>query len=115
MKEKTNLKQVEAAMDAFGSERLRWLLGKGDVLLNKGELADEKYDELVQKTVRDEVERSYIAKILEAAPATVSSLAKATKMETDRIVWNLLAMLKWGRAEIVGKEGHEYLYGIKEV
>ena len=115
MKENATLDKIEAAIDAFSSERLRWLVGKGDVLIQEGELQKERLDELLVKTVRDEIERSFIMKQLQEAPKTVCELAKATKMETDRVLWNILAMMKWNLVEIKGEEKREYIYGIKEV
>ena len=115
MKEKATLDKIEAAMDAFGRERLRWLMGKGDVLIQRGDLTEEHLEELLKKTVRDEIERSYIAKQLENAHSTISQISKATRIDKERVVWNLLAMMKWNRVEIVGQEGAEYLYALKGV
>ena len=115
MKENATLDKIEAAINAFSSERLRWLVGKGDVLTQEGELEKERLDDLLRKTVREEIERSFITQQLEDAPKTVSAIAKATKMKKDRVLWNLLAMMKWNRVEIKGEEKREYIYGIKEV
>jgi hypothetical protein len=115
MKESATLDNIEAAIDAFSRERLRWLVGKGDVLIQEGELKKEHLDELLEKTVREEIERSFISKQLEDAPKTVSEIAKATKMEKERVLWNILAMMKWNLVEIKGEEKREYIYAIKEV
>ncbi|UCE09881.1 MAG: hypothetical protein JSW61_13055 [Candidatus Thorarchaeota archaeon] len=115
MKEKITLADVEAAVDAFSGERLRWLIGKGDILVQGGKLTQRRFDELVEKTVRDEVERSNIERVLATGPATITKIAKQTRMDKERILWNLLAMLKWNRVEIVGDEKREYVYDIKEV
>jgi hypothetical protein len=115
LKERVTLKDVAAATDAFSGERLRWLIGKGDILVQGGKLTQRRFDELISNTVRDEVERSSIERVLTANPTTISSIAKETKLGKDRILWNLLAMMKWNRVEIVGEEKREYIYGIKEV
>jgi len=113
--ETVTLEKIEAAIDAFSRERVRWLVGKGDILIQNGELSQERYNELVQKTVRDEIHRSLILQQFDELPKTVSSLTKSTDLESDLILWNLLAMLKWNQVEIVGEEKHEYLYARKEI
>jgi predicted Rossmann fold nucleotide-binding protein DprA/Smf involved in DNA uptake len=115
MKETANLEKVEAAADAFGSERLRWLIGKGDVLVQKGELTPERLQELLTQTVREEIDRSHILREIQDGPATVTEIAKVTKMEKDYILENLLAMIKWNEVEIVGDEKREYIYARKEI
>ena len=115
MKEKTTQDRIEAAIDAFGSERLRWLIGKGDVLTQRNELTKEKLQELVDKTVREEIDRSTIARRLNESPSTISEISKTTKLETHYILENLLAMMKWNRVEIVDEKNREYVYALKEV
>lgn len=115
MKETANLDKIEAAADAFGNERLRWLIGKGDVLVQRGELTPEKLQELMEQTVREEIDRSHILREIRDGPATITELAKATKMKKDYILENLLAMIKWNEVEIVGDEKREYIYARKEI
>ena len=115
MKETANIDRIEAAADAFESERLRWLVGKGDVLVRRGELTRERLSELMEQTVKEEIDRSHILREIQDGPATITELAKATKMEKDYILENLLAMLKWNQVEIVGQENREYIYAKKEL
>ncbi len=115
MKEMANLDKLEAATDAFAGERLRWLIGKGDVLVQRGDLTTERLQELMEQTVREEIDRSHILRELRDGPATVSEIAKATKMEKDYILENLLALMKWNMIEIVGDENREYIYAKKEI
>jgi predicted Rossmann fold nucleotide-binding protein DprA/Smf involved in DNA uptake len=115
MKETANLDKLEAATDAFGSERLRWLIGKGDILVQKGELTHERLQQLMEQTVREEIDRSHILREIRDGPATITEIAKATKMEKDYILENLLALIKWNLVEIVGDENGEYIYARKEI
>ena len=78
MKETANMDKLEAAEDAFGDERLRWLIGKGDVLIQKGELTHERLQELMEQTVREEIDRSHIMREIKDGPATITEIAKAT-------------------------------------
>lgn len=112
-KEEADLRRVEAAGDAFSSERLRWLIGKGDVLTERGELTEEHLEELMDKTISEEINRNIILKELDDAPATITEISKATKMEKDFILENLLAMMKWNQVAIVGQKNSEYIYSKK--
>jgi hypothetical protein len=115
MKEYANLNKLEAAAAAFGDERLRWLIGKGDVLIQRGDLTPEKLNELMEQTVREEIDRNYILLEIRDGPATVTEIARATNMEKDYILDNLLALMKWNMVEIVGDENREYIYARKEI
>jgi len=115
MQETADSSKVEAMAKAFADERLRWLIGKGDVLVQRGELTEDRFKELVDIAIREEFERNIILKQIEDGPRSVSKIAKAAKMESDRVLWNLLAMMKWNQVEIVGEEKREYLYAVKEL
>jgi predicted Rossmann fold nucleotide-binding protein DprA/Smf involved in DNA uptake len=115
MKETANLNRIQAAADAFADERLRWLIGKGDILIEKGELTKERLMQLMEQTVREEIDRKRILREIQDGPATITEIAKATKMEKDYILENLLAMMKWNLVEIVGDENREYIYARKEI
>ncbi|MFW9960804.1 MAG: hypothetical protein ACFFDV_07295 [Candidatus Thorarchaeota archaeon] len=115
MKETAWMDRVEAAADAFGEERLRWLIGKGDILMQKGELTEKRLNELIEKTVNEEIDRSLILRDLKDGPATITELTKVTKMEASHILDNLIALMKWNLVEIVGTENREYIYARKEV
>ena len=114
MKERANLARVKAMADAFSEERLRWLIGKGDVQVQRGDLSEEKFKELTNMAITEEFERNYIMQHLSKGPATVKEIAKTTKMEPDRVLWNLLAMMKWNRVEIVGDKKREYIFSMIE-
>ena len=115
MKETANYEKVEAAAEAFGNERLRWLIGKGDVLLQRGDMTPERLKQLMEQTVREEIDRSIILGEIKDGPATITEIAKATMMEKDYILENLLALMKWNMVEIVGEDNREYIYARKEV
>jgi hypothetical protein len=115
MKETATMEKIEAAKIAFGDERLRWLIGKGDVLVQEGELTEERFKTLVESTVRDEIERSAILSQLEKSTGTVTEIAKAVDLEDDRTLWNLIALMKWNKVDIVGEKNREYIYAIKEM
>lgn len=110
MKETVDSDRMQAMADAFADERLRWLIGKGDVLVQNGELTQDKFKELMDKTIQEEYERHYIMKQLNDGPVSVSKIAKKTGLEPHRVLWNILALMKWNRVEIASVEKREYLY-----
>jgi len=115
MKESANIDKLEAAAAAFGDERLRWLVGKGDILVQRGELTHERLNQLMEQTVREEIDRSHILREIQEGPATITEIATATDMEKDYILENLLALMKWNLVEIVGQDNREYIYARKEI
>ena len=115
MKESATVNKIEATLDAFNNERLRWLIGKGDVLVQRGELTPDRLQELMEQTVKEEIVRSHILREIQDGPATITEIAKATKLEKDYILENLIAMIKWNQVEIVGDEKREYIYARKEI
>ncbi len=115
MKENACLDRVEAAAEAFGEERLRWLIGKGDILMQKGELSEDRLKQLIEITVKEEIDRSHILHEMKDGPATITEISKATKMESSHVLENLLALMKWNLVEIVGTENREYIYAKKAV
>ncbi len=115
MKEIANLDKLEAAATAFGDERLRWLVGKGDILVQRGEITQERLNQLLEQTVKEEIDRNHILSEIRDGPATITEIAKGTKMEKDYILENLLALMKWNLVEIVGEEDREYIYARKEI
>ena len=115
MKETASLERVEATADAFGNERLRWLIGKGDILMQRGELTEKRLRQLIEITVKEEIDRSHILGQLKDGPATIAEISKGTKMENSHVLENLLALMKWNIVEIVGTENREYIYAKKLV
>jgi transcription initiation factor IIE alpha subunit len=115
LKETASPKRIDATAEAFRGERLRWLIGKGDILVQRGELSEKRLKQLMEITVKEETDRSEILNHLTNSPATVTELAKATKMEKSYILENLFALMKWNFVEITGSDSREYVYRKKQV
>jgi predicted transcriptional regulator len=115
LKETTSAERIEATAEAFRGERLRWLIGKGDILVQRKELDEKRLKQLLEITVKEEIDRSEILNHLANGPATVTDLAKVTKMEKSYILENLLALMKWNMIEITGADSREYIYTKKKV
>lgn len=108
--EDVTLDRVEAAKTAFANERLRWLIGKGDALVQEGSLSKDLLSTLLEKTVQEEIDRNLILRTIERDPMTTIEIAEKTKMKPDYVLYNLLALVKWRHANIVGKEDGRYLF-----
>ena len=84
-------------------------------MIDGGELTQERLQQLMEQTVREEINRGHILREIRDGPATITEIAKATKMEKDYILENLLALMKWNLVEIAGDENREYIYTRKEI
>ena len=82
-KETATPEKIDAAIQAFTNERLRWLVGKGDVLMQDGELTKERYDELIAKAVKDEIHRCMILQQFDETPKTISALRKEVDIDEN--------------------------------
>ena len=115
MKENASVEKIEAMYDAFSSERLRWLIGKGDILVQREELSEEKLYSLIKKTVKEEFIRSQILQVLRGGAKTTTEVSKTIRLDPSIVHWNLLALTKWNQVEIVDQRVDEYLYALKEI
>ncbi|MFW9908484.1 MAG: hypothetical protein ACFFEF_07905 [Candidatus Thorarchaeota archaeon] len=115
MKETASVETIQAMYDAFAAERLRWLIGKGDVLVQRSDLEQERFLSLINKTVEEEYIRSSILRNLRDGPKTVVELSEKTPLDTSIIHWNLLALAKWNKVEVIERIENQYTYGLKEI
>ena len=115
MKENPSLRKMQAVYDAFEDERLRWLIGKGDVLVQKGELDEDELNSLIKKTVEEEFVRCLILGSLQQSSKTTTEVSKDIHLETSVVHWNLLALRRWNKVEIVEQKVDEYVYSIKAI
>lgn len=60
-------------------------------------------------------QRKAIMEVLSEGPSRVSVIAEETELPKDKIVWNLLGLLRWGNVEIIGEEEHELVFAATEV
>ena len=114
MRETAKTENIEAMYAAFSDERLRWLIGKGDLLVQKGELAEERLQFLIAKTVRDEYVRNLIMDAIRNGYRTATDISNTTRFESSIVVTSLLALMKWNKVEVVEQRGVEYLYALTE-
>ncbi|MGY5863605.1 MAG: hypothetical protein RTV41_03315 [Candidatus Thorarchaeota archaeon] len=59
--------------------------------------------------------RKALQEELKKGPMSVSTLADATQLTKDLVMWNLMGMLRWGIVEVSSEEAHELVFALKEV
>jgi predicted transcriptional regulator len=72
----------------------------------------QKYFDQKRGEVRKQ--RKAIKEILEAGPKTISAIADTTEFDTQLILWNLLAMMRWKEVVVSGHEDDELIYKLSE-
>jgi DNA-binding transcriptional ArsR family regulator len=109
MSEKESLKRkTDAAVDAFKSQRLRWVMGRSQI---KVEIDEEKYRQVVDAIMRDEIERHMITGALkEKGALTVEELSQLTGLQPSKIMQHMIALRRNGVVTEAGEKNRQYLY-----
>lgn len=104
------LKRTDAAIEAFKTERLRWVLGISQV----GVKIDEgKYHAVTEKVMEDEIERQMIlTEIRNKGPLTIKELSEATDISPKEILRHIIALRRNGAISEAGEKEGGYLYKI---
>jgi F420-non-reducing hydrogenase iron-sulfur subunit len=101
-------KKTDAAIDAFKSQRLRWIVGRSQI---KVEIEEDKYRQTVDAIMQVEIERHMITGALkEKGPLTAEELAKLTGLQPNKIVQHLIALRRDGVITEAGEKNSQYLY-----
>jgi len=109
MSERESLRRkTSAAIDAFKSQRLRWVMGRSQI---KVEIDEERYRQVVDSIMQEEIERHMITGALkEKGPLTVEEIAQLTGLQPSKIVRHLIALRRNGVISEVGEKNRQYLY-----
>jgi len=101
-------RKANAAIDAFKSQRLRWVTGRSQI---KVEIDEERYRQVVDSTMQDEIERHMIiGAIKEKGPLTVEELLQLTGLQPSRIMQHIIALRRNGIINEAGEKNRQYLY-----
>ncbi len=101
-------KKTDAIIDAFKSQRLRWVVGRSQV---KMEIDEEKYHKAVDLIMLDEIERHMITRALkEKGALTAEELAQLTGLLPSKTVQHLIALRRDGKINEAGEKNNQYLY-----
>jgi len=102
------IRKTNATIDAFKSQRLRWVMGRSQIKVN---IEEEKYRQVVDSIMQDEIERHMITgAIKEKGPLTVEELSQLTGLQPSRIMQHILALRRNGVINEAGEKNRQYLY-----
>lgn len=105
------IRKTHAAIEAFKSQRLRWVTGRSQVDLG---IDEQRYRAVVGNIMDDEIERHMIILgIKKGGPMTISELSQVTDLPAYRILRHIIALRKIGAISEAGEKGDEYLYAIR--
>lgn len=103
-------KTTEATIEAFKSQRLRWVVGRSQI---KVEIEEDKYRRTVDSIMQVETERHMITRALkEKGPLTAEELARLTGLQPNKIVQHLIALRRDGAIGEAGEKNGQYLYKV---
>jgi F420-non-reducing hydrogenase iron-sulfur subunit len=103
-------KKTEATIEAFKSQRLRWVVGRSQI---KVEIEEDKYRRTVDSIMQVETERHMITRALkEKGPLTAEELARLTGLQPNKIVQHLIALRRDGAIGEAGEKNGQYLYKV---
>lgn len=101
-------RKTDATIDAFKSQRLRWVMGRSQI---KMEVEEDKYKKTVDTIMHDEVERSLIKGALkEKGPLTVEEISHVTDLQPNVIVQHIIALRRNGVIAEAGEKNRQFLY-----
>lgn len=111
-------KRLRAAADAAGTKRIKWLIGKEELLVNRknkfGEsVPQEFYDTVTDDAVKEEYLASSIALFLEEQPMSVKELAGKIGIQSNRVLMGLMELRTSGRVGVSEVRGKSPLYKLK--
>lgn len=100
--------KFDAAIEAYKSQRLRWVLGISQVQLN---IDEARYLDFVNTIMREEIERHMIIQALRAhGELTVLEISKITGVTPSQILRHIIALRKNGFVTEAGEKNYEYTY-----
>lgn len=101
-------RKVDAAIEAYKSQRLRWVLGISQVGID---IDEAHYYNVINGIMRDEIERHMIMGALrERGELTVRKMTQITGIASNQIMRHIIVLRKNGVITEVGEKKHEYLY-----
>jgi F420-non-reducing hydrogenase iron-sulfur subunit len=107
--------RLDAASRVVAGERVRWLVGRKQELLEKGDVYGrtvqlEAFDELLQSSVSDEYLRNRLLLLTAARPLSVVEMAETIGMPPRQILSHVMALEQKGLMAMVKIEGRSPTY-----
>jgi len=102
-------KKLDAAIEAFKSERLRWVVGLSVVGAKASET--ERYNQIAEDVLIDEMRREMLlVELRTKGPLTMKELSESTGLGRKQLLDHMLALRKRGAVTEVGEKENEYVY-----
>lgn len=101
---------IDALIEAFSSERLRWIIGQATA--PSEDMNEEELRTLVEKIVTEEIERHLILAKIGREPSTIPEISETTGLPTNRVLYHIIALRREGIISETGVKGDYYLYGV---
>lgn len=102
-------RKLDAAIEAFKSERLRWIMGLSVVGAKASET--ERYNQIAQDVLIDEMRREMLlVELRNRGPLTMKELSESTGLARKQLLDHMLALRKRGAVTEVGEKENEYVY-----
>jgi len=102
-------KKLDAAIGAFKSERLRWVMGLSVVGARASET--DRYNQVAENVMIDEMRRQMLlVELMDKGPLTMKELSESTGLGRKQLLDHILALRKRGAVTEVGEKENEYLY-----
>jgi len=107
--------RLMAAHHVVEGERVRWLVGRKNELLDKGDVygrpvSVEAFDALLESSVADEYLRSRLQLLTSDRPLSVVEMAGALGLPPRQVLSHVMALEQGGLMTMVGIEGHSPKY-----
>lgn len=102
-------KKLDAAIGAFKSERLRWIMGLS--VLGAKASETERYNQIAEDVMVDEMRRQMLlVELRNKGPLTMKELSESTGLSRKQLLDHMLALRKRGMVTEVGEKENEYVY-----
>jgi len=102
-------RKLDAAVEAFKSERLRWVMGLSVVGAKASET--ERYNQIADDVMIDEMRRQMLlVELSHRGPMTMKELSESTGLGRKELLDHMLALRKRGAVTEVGEKENEYVY-----
>ena len=102
-------RKLDAAIEAFRSERLRWVMGLSVVGAKASET--ERYNQIAEGVLIDEMRREMLlVELRKKGPLTMKELSESTGLDRKQLLDHILALRKRGAVTEVGEKENEYVY-----
>jgi biotin operon repressor len=102
-------KKLDAAIEAFKSERLRWVMGLSVVGAKASET--ERYNQIAEDVMIDEMRRQMLlVELRSKGPLTMKELSESTGVDRKQLLDHMLALRRRGAVTEVGEKENEYVY-----